>query len=215
MISRLDAIFRTIIAEATNLARVETCGIVVEPSRGPDDVARLAQRLTLLADEDDEWNWRHWLDYAYGSGCPIFVAGRDKDGPEGFAAINPILEVSWDGREISLGLDVLSIYVAPGSRGMKLGSALRRSVAEFARAVVDAVADLPGEVLEDLEVERFSVAIDAMPQSHGGQYFVEALHDEIARHVGSLRSSAWFGDATVRYEADTWSDDEDPDHPTP
>lgn len=214
MISKLDTIFATIIADATSKVRIDSGKIVVEPSRAACDVARLEKSLTLVAD-DDQWNWQHWLDYADRAACPIFVAGREIDAPEGFAAINPILELSYDGREISLGLDVLSIYVAPFSRGMKIGSALRRAVAEFARLAVEAVAELPDDVLEELGVERFSVAVDAMPQSHGGKYFVEALHDEVSLHLKSLRSSAWFGDATVRYEADDVDDEDDAGHLTP
>lgn len=149
------------------------------------------------AGDEDTWDWQSWLRHAGRDGEAIIAVHREPGGrPEGFVSTASTLEMSYeDETEISLNLEISSIYVLPGSRGSGYGTSLRHAAAAYITSIVDQIAAIPSGLVADFGAEHFRVTLDAVPQSTEGERFCASLCRDLEDHLDAVAGTAWFGDA--------------------
>jgi GNAT superfamily N-acetyltransferase len=151
------------------------------------------------AGDDDTWDWRSWIRHA-GRDGEVIVAVLDgpNGSPQGFASIASSLEMSFeDESEVSLNLEISSIYVLRGSRGRGYGTALRHAAASYITSIIDQIAAIPAGLVADYGAEHLRITLDAVAQSVEGERFCASLCRDIEDHLDAVAGAAWFGNALL------------------
>jgi GNAT superfamily N-acetyltransferase len=148
---------------------------------------------------ESDWDWQSWIRHA-GRGGEAIVAvrqGPDRH-PDGFVSIAASLEMSYeDETEISLNVEISSIYVLPGSRGLGYGTALRHAATAYIASIIDQIAEMPAELIADFGAEHLRITLDAVPQSVEGERFCTSVCRDIEDHLDARAATAWFGEAAL------------------